>query len=47
MSGEVVEGLMVNSSANKKIEAKSRTAITEKQKTMLYKKKVQGLINKD
>jgi len=47
LSGEVVEGLVVNSSANKKIEAKSRTAITEEHKTMLFKKKEQGLINKD
>jgi len=30
---------MINSNANKKIEAKSGTTITEEHRTMLYKKK--------
>ena len=34
---------MINGSANKKIRAKSGTTITEEQRTMLYKKKEQGL----
>ena len=38
---------MINGSANKKIRAKSGTTTTEEQRTMLYKKKEQGLRNKD